>query len=251
MSTGKQRRSQAPTQRVNSLSFGGWGNYRDWADHGFLPNPGVDGDPVIDDPSAHVKPRDTARPALPGPDRRPAVDDQRIADPALAHVAALEASIAFEPTVQLEQTIAVMPRPEDRWWFEQPADAASDAGSSADADQLTLLGPRPYVRTGGRTYADYQLRMETMISVTDLGLMNSRSPKLSPDHRSICTMCKSPKSVAEIAAGIQAELGLARILITDAIRLKLVTVPQHEMAPDDEPSIDLLARVYEGLCRLP
>jgi hypothetical protein len=64
-------------------------------------------------------------------------------------------------------------------------------------------------------------------------------------------MCELPKSVAEIAANIQAELGLARILITDAIRLKLVTVHEDEFASDDEPSIDLIARVLEGLVRLP
>jgi hypothetical protein len=146
---------------------------------------------------------------------------------------------------------AVTPPAEEQPWFGTDSDAAPGAMLPTDADQSVLLGPRPYVRTGGRTYADYQLRMETMISVTDLGMMNARSPKLSPDHRSICAMCELPKSVAEIAANIQAELGLARILITDAIRLKLVTVHEDEFASDDEPSIDLIARVLQGLVRLP
>jgi Protein of unknown function (DUF742) len=108
---------------------------------------------------------------------------------------------------------------------------------------------RPYVLTGGRSRPTHELRLETLVS----GLWPEQAPLIpnarrTADLEMIRDMCRqSPLSVAEISAHLSIALGVARILISDAINAGLCV--RHETADTagDKPSMDLLARVHRGL----
>ena len=111
---------------------------------------------------------------------------------------------------------------------------------------------RPYVRTGGRSRPSHDLRLETLVS----GLWPEHAPLVPNAHRSpdlevIREMCRAaPLSVAEISAHLSIALGVARILVSDAINAGLCV--QHETADTagSQPSMDLMARVHRGLRNL-
>lgn len=109
-----------------------------------------------------------------------------------------------------------------------------------DDDEEPSSLVRPYARTGGRTEASRELRLETLISVerTDVVLVM--------EHRRIVEICERTSSVAEVAAALPAPLGVARVLIDDLIELGVLTVHTGDSRPDEA----LLARVLAGLRRL-
>jgi hypothetical protein len=99
---------------------------------------------------------------------------------------------------------------------------------------------RPYARTGGRTEASRELRLETLISVERADVV------LAMEHRRIVEICERTTSVAEVAAALPAPLGVARVLIDDLIELGVLTVHTGDSRPDEA----LLVRVLAGLRRL-
>lgn len=124
-----------------------------------------------------------------------------------------------------------------------------DFDSSFDADLESAL-IRPYVRSNGRAEAAHELQFETVLSVTDLYESLPDPDRLSEDQRLICDQCASPQSVAEIAVAIDAPLGVARVLISDAIDQGLLMV--HETTPiiEGRPPMDILKRVHAGIAKL-
>ncbi|SDD07852.1 DUF742 domain-containing protein [Actinokineospora iranica] len=85
------------------------------------------------------------------------------------------------------------------WWFDEAA------------------GPlvRPYAMTRGRTRPNApNLNLVTQIRV-------SRSPSdpssLTPEHLQIIELCKTPLSVAEVAAYLNVPLVVVKVLISDLI----------------------------------
>jgi hypothetical protein len=109
-----------------------------------------------------------------------------------------------------------------------------------DRDEEPSSLVRPYARTGGRTEASRELRLETLISV------NRRDVVLGMEHRRIVEICERTSSVAEVAAALPAPLGVARVLIDDLIELGVLTVHTGDSRPDEA----LLVRVLAGLRRL-
>ncbi|MEU6644787.1 DUF742 domain-containing protein [Saccharomonospora sp. NPDC046836] len=107
---------------------------------------------------------------------------------------------------------------------------------------------RPYAITGGRTKANYPLELETLVSTREAALL------VVPDqieHQLIMEECRTPRSVAEIAAVLRVPLGVARVLISDAADTGLVTV--HKTISGDEGAeahLMLMERVLSGLRRL-
>lgn len=99
---------------------------------------------------------------------------------------------------------------------------------------------RPYARTGGRTEAGYDLRLETLISADEVNLYRATNDQLP-----MMRLCVHPRSVAEIAALSNVPLGVARVLLSDLIALGLVAVHEREL-----PDMSLLERVLAGLHRL-
>lgn len=127
---------------------------------------------------------------------------------------------------------------------------AGDAtfGSPIDefADEAAMV--RPYAWTRGRTKANYDLKLETLISTTELGEDETLLPQL--EHRAVSSLCRYPLSVAEIAAKLSIPLGVARVILSDMAELGLISI--HRTFADDDIAahLVLMERVLSGLRRL-
>jgi hypothetical protein len=111
---------------------------------------------------------------------------------------------------------------------------------------------RPYALTGGRTRASYALELETLVSVKDVvaARMDAGVP-MQFEHRQIVEECRTPRSVAEIAALLRVPVGVARVLISDAADAGLITVHKTVSGSDNaEAHLMLMERVLSGLRRL-
>ncbi|KAA9158394.1 DUF742 domain-containing protein [Amycolatopsis acidicola] len=110
---------------------------------------------------------------------------------------------------------------------------------------------RPYALTGGRTKASYLLELETLISVKDGADARLQSGTAPIEHHSIVEECRTPRSVAEVAALLRVPVGVARVLISDAADAGLVTVHKTVSGNDNaEAHLMLMERVLSGLRRL-
>jgi DNA-directed RNA polymerase specialized sigma24 family protein len=135
--------------------------------------------------------------------------------------------------------------------FQEFADWQPAPPTEPEDDVLDLTTmARPYVRTGGRAGTEYDLQVETMLGTTQLGQASQALAQLTTDLRMMCRLCQDPRSVAEIAVYLQAPLGVARVLIGDALRAGQLTILTSEHTVNGRPSIELMRRVFEGLRRL-
>ena len=119
-------------------------------------------------------------------------------------------------------------------------------------DEETTAVVRPYALTGGRTKASYPLELETLISLQDgADTRLDMGVAVQFEHRSIMEECRTPRSVAEVAAVLRVPIGVARVLISDAADAGLVTVHRTVSGNDDaEAHLMLMERVLSGLRRL-
>ncbi|WP_434441538.1 DUF742 domain-containing protein [Lentzea sp. E54] len=124
------------------------------------------------------------------------------------------------------------PEPPPEWPMQEQEPPAPSQDSS-------LI--RPYARTGGRTTARHDLRLETLLSTDEERLYHATN-----DQAAMMRLCLQPRSVAEISALMKIPLGVTRVLLSDLITLNLVAV--HE--PGAQPNMALLERVLSGLRRL-
>jgi uncharacterized protein DUF742 len=127
---------------------------------------------------------------------------------------------------------------------DRPKHAANDLDEFADPAAMV----RPYAWTRGRTRANHDLKLETLISTTDDGQDETRLLQL--EHRSVTTLCRYPLSVAEIAAKLSVPLGVARVVLSDMAELGLISI--HRTFADDDIAahLVLMERVLSGLRRL-
>ncbi|WP_199785860.1 DUF742 domain-containing protein [Streptomyces sp. AA4] len=119
------------------------------------------------------------------------------------------------------------------------------------AEETSIV--RPYALTGGRTRANYALELETLISTKDHVAAGGFPQAAAEQIESISIMeaCRTPRSVAEIAAELSVPLGVARVLISDAADAGLVTVHRTISGQDGaEAHLMLMERVLSGLRRL-
>jgi hypothetical protein len=107
---------------------------------------------------------------------------------------------------------------------------------------------RPYAWTRGRTKANYDLKLETLISTTEQGQDDTLLPQL--EHRAVSSLCRYPLSVAEVAAKLSIPLGVARVILSDMAELGLISI--HRTFADDDIAahLVLMERVLSGLRRL-
>lgn len=99
---------------------------------------------------------------------------------------------------------------------------------------------RPFVITGGRTrHATVQLRVEALVVAT--GAVPARPLRF--EHARIIETCRSPISVAEVAARVGVPLGVAQILVGDLAEAGLVQV--HEARQVATPA--LLLRMIDAV----
>jgi Protein of unknown function (DUF742) len=115
----------------------------------------------------------------------------------------------------------------------------------AEPDDTAIATVRPYVLTGGRTRAQLDLSLETLVSTL---------PKVVPyqlpyDEAAVLDLCRTEsRSVAEVAALHRVPIGVAKVLIADLATAGLLTV--HRSFAATGPDLLLMERVLGGLRRI-
>jgi len=107
---------------------------------------------------------------------------------------------------------------------------------------------RAYAWTGGRTRSNISLEIETLVSANDQSWQSAGI--LQAEHQHVVELCRSPRSVAEVAALMRLPLGVAKVLLGDMAERGLVDVHQTVSAGGDTPDLGLMERVLSGLRRL-
>lgn len=126
-------------------------------------------------------------------------------------------------------------------WAEQPLD---------DDPEDSFV--RPYTITQGRTTAARDdLTLITVITTIGSAEEHSAARGLEPEHRFILRLCRGPVALAEIAAGLNLPVAVAKILVGDLIAAGRVSArPPLKVAAGQKPDITLLKAVRDGLRRL-
>ncbi|KAA2264286.1 DUF742 domain-containing protein [Solihabitans fulvus] len=107
---------------------------------------------------------------------------------------------------------------------EEPVDETVDDETGESPDAFV----RPFIVTGGRTRPLHDgLRVDTLVGA----LPSALSAPLAFEGRRIVELCQTPKSVAEIAAGVGVPLGVARVLIADLVAGNLLTFRESTELP--------------------
>ncbi|GAB3459272.1 DUF742 domain-containing protein [Actinophytocola sediminis] len=107
---------------------------------------------------------------------------------------------------------------------------------------------RPYAWTGGRTKSTVELRIEAMVSTSELGEDIQALQRV--EHRSVAELCAEPRSVAEVATLLAVPLGVAKVLLGDMAGLGLVIVHKTATGGANKAHLRLMERVLSGLRRL-
>jgi hypothetical protein len=107
---------------------------------------------------------------------------------------------------------------------------------------------RAYAWTGGRTRSNINLEIETLVSANDQTRQSAGI--LQAEHQHVVELCRSPRSVAEVAALMRLPLGVVKVLLGDMAERGLVDVHQTASAGGVTPDLGLMERVLSGLRRL-
>lgn len=107
---------------------------------------------------------------------------------------------------------------------------------------------RAYAWTGGRTRSNINLEIETLVSANDQSRQSAGI--LQAEHQHVVELCRSPRSVAEVAALMRLPLGVVKVLLGDMAERGLVDVHQTASAGGVTPDLGLMERVLSGLRRL-
>ncbi len=161
------------------------------------------------------------------------------ATPEAAHEAAHEV-----PAEQTASLFGLAPEPAlgggtDTDWEQAAADPAQGGEAAA---------VRPYAWTRGRTRPVHDFAVETLVSTSEHG--HDVAALTSVEHRAIAELCRSPRSVAEVAALLSLPLGVAKVLLGDMTDIGLVVVHATVSDSGDVPDRALMERVLSGLRRL-
>ncbi|GAA1014513.1 hypothetical protein STXM2123_4889 [Streptomyces sp. F-3] len=108
---------------------------------------------------------------------------------------------------------------------------------------------RPYAMTRGRTSHAAQHRMDLIaVVVAEPGMRDPEADHaLSPEHVDIVERCRdAPRSVAELAAGLDLPVGVVRVLIGDLMDGEYVRV-RRPVPPAQLPDESILRDVINGL----
>ena len=123
---------------------------------------------------------------------------------------------------------------------------AQPVATPADEAEESAAIVRPYSWTGGRTTSDFQLEIETMVSVGE----ELYAGPIKAEYQDVMALCEGPRSVAEIAALLGIPLGVAKVLLGDMAERGLLDVHATAVAEGDIPDLGLMERVLSGLRKL-
>jgi hypothetical protein len=126
-------------------------------------------------------------------------------------------------------------------WFETSTESDDAGGRHELADERAEVDDigverddedafvRPFIVTGGRTRPLHDgLRIETLVIATTTAL----STQLHFEQRQIVQWCRTPISLAEIAALVGVPLGVARVLVADLYTDNLVELREPKQVPE-------------------
>lgn len=142
-----------------------------------------------------------------------------------------------ESPVPAREATPVVPQQEEVPVFEAPVVEPHDASIV-----------RAYAWTGGRTRSNINLEIETLVSANDQSRQSAGI--LQAEHQHVVDLCRSPRSVAEVAALMRLPLGVVKVLLGDMAERGLVDVHQTASAGGAVPDLGLMERVLSGLRRL-
>jgi hypothetical protein len=123
--------------------------------------------------------------------------------------------------------------------MSSPSEDPPDGGEDPDVSLV-----RPYLLTSGRAQPiDQSLEIESQVVTTPGAAVTAH--ELAFERRDIVTLCREPKSVAEVASILGLHIGVARVLVADLAQLGYVGITR----PVAQPSYDvgLIERVIRGL----
>jgi hypothetical protein len=146
----------------------------------------------------------------------------------------------------------------------------TDEVADDDADDEPLV--RPYTITRGRTTAGRDdLTLITVITAAPRHAPNAPNTPhdpdgpdegpapsasglrgLQPEHRAVLDLCREPRAVAEVAAGLDLPVSVTKILIGDLLDTGLARArpPASFISEDGAPDMEILEAVRNGLRRL-
>lgn len=208
-----ERATTRNSTAIEATRFGGWADYREWAEHDF---------------------RDRTQAEEPGTGTQRAIVVE-----AFTNLMPIKVLVEEENTGSRKGCLM----PSNGLTAQDPGtDPAHELGDSA------LI--RPYVRGGDRTDVGPDIEFETLVE-TARPYATLPIKDLSEDQRYVCRLCVVPQSVAEVAVAISAPLELARTIVSDAIGKGYLRVHETVSIVDGLPEMSLLRRVYSGLAKLP
>ena len=107
---------------------------------------------------------------------------------------------------------------------------------------------RPYALTGGRTDPVGNMVLDLIAVIAAAGPVRGASElaKLNPEHRKLLVLCRTPVTVADVAADIALPLGVVRVLLSDLIQQGMIAVLPRPAARQ-QASTELLKEVLDGL----
>lgn len=98
---------------------------------------------------------------------------------------------------------------------------------------------RPFVITGGRTSAQHDLRLETMV------VRVAGAPGKVPfEAEPLLAACEDAQSLAELVSALGLPLGVVKVLTSDLLEAGLLELQETTAA---EVDISLLDRILEGV----
>ncbi|TDB76600.1 DUF742 domain-containing protein [Actinomadura sp. KC216] len=119
---------------------------------------------------------------------------------------------------------------------------------TADEEEVWIdesAGPlvRPYTVTDGRTRPSVELDLLSLV-VADGAL----PPALDPEHAEAMRLCRTPTSVAEVAAHLRLPVVVTKILIADLMDHRAMSRQMAHTAADPNDRA-LLEKLLDGLQR--
>ncbi|MFI9383531.1 DUF742 domain-containing protein [Kutzneria sp. NPDC052558] len=211
-----QRSPTPPSQRntipPDPVRYGGWADYREWAEHDFR-------------------------------DRAPTEDSDGGSQGAIV----VEALTELVPIKVLLEEDGVGLRKGCLMPSNGLAATEPEPEPAPELEDSAII--RPYVRSNGRAEVGHELEFETLVELTR-PYASLPVRELTEDQRHICRVCVVPQSVAEVAVAISAPLGLTRTIVSESIDRGYLRVHRTMSTVAGLPSLDLLRRVYSGLDRL-
>ncbi|POX43778.1 DUF742 domain-containing protein [Streptomyces sp. Ru72] len=125
--------------------------------------------------------------------------------------------------------------------------SVTTAGDGPWIDDAAGRLVRPYTISNGRTRPTAALDLLSQVRATGSIPLGSFGP-LGPEHAQTLGLCRSPVTVAEVAAHLRLPAAVTKVLLSDLVDCGALTTkpPAHHHHPTDR---SLLEAVLDGLRR--